>query len=251
MSSTTTTTVTRTAPGTPQPAIPSASPSPGPRKGSNKGTITLNSASKAKEVDDLLSGIPGLNSHLDSLAQAAASEKEAKQRAERDLEVERSKLAAHQRKEKDHAAAAGRGRGKSDRDHQVLHELKQLGLGLDGAETNFKSTKSQFVSELDGIRARAEAAEATGKTLRVELATMKGEAEVTRKRLEGELASAKHDVATLTAQVKENYDKHVEELKEQKQSYEAQLDEKEDLLDRVIEALRMYQARLETYGKNL
>ena len=76
-------TVTRTTVA-PQPAGSAKKP---------KGTpAALNTASKTKEADDLLAGMSMATSEIGNLTLAAASEKDTKQRAERDLEVERSKV---------------------------------------------------------------------------------------------------------------------------------------------------------------
>jgi chromosome segregation ATPase len=239
----TTATVTKTATG----ALP---PAPGGGK-RIKSPLAIGSVSKAKDVvDDLLAG---MTNHLDHLGLTAAIEKDAKQRAERELDVERSKLAVHERKDKT-PKPAGAGRGKSARDQQVLDELAQLGIGIDGAESNLKKSKEQLVGELNGMRARAEAAEATGKALKGELSTMKADAEaaqVRRKKLEEELASARGEVGKLTAQIKEEYEKHVKSENEhlrKEEELEDELAGKEELLERVIGALRKYRARVEAYG---
>ena len=246
---------------------------PGGKK--SKGSLTLTpTTSKTKEVDDLLSGMSAMTNQIDNLALAAASEKDAKQRAERELEVERSKLKAHERKDKAPRPAGGAG-GKSARDQQVLDELAQLGIGIDGAESNVKKSKEEHGRALDAMRVRAEAAEAAGKKLEGDLATVKAHAEATeasrkklgeelntakanaeatelsRRKLEGELFSARAEAAKLATKIKEDYEKHLrsdDEHVRKEQELEDELASKEELLDKVIKALKYYRARLEAYG---
>jgi len=220
----------------------------------SKGSLTLTSASKSRELDDLLSG---MTNQIDSIALAAASDKDAKQRAERELDLERSKLRAHELKDKNpKPMTAG---GKSAREQQVMDELAQLGIGIDGAESNvknFKKSREQLVKELEDMRIRAEGATAAGKKLEGELTALKAAATATdthNKKLEGELASAKTEIDRLTAKAKKDYDEHVRTLDEQarkEERFEEELAAKEELLDRVIATLRIYRARVEAYGDN-
>lgn len=227
-------------------------PATGGRK--SKGSLTLTPAtSQTKEVDDLLSSMSAMTNQIDNLALAAASEKDAKQRAERELEVERTKLKAHERKEKAPRPAGGDA-AKSARDQQVLDELEQLGIGIDGAESSVKKAKEEQGRVLDAMRARAEAAEAAGKKLEGELATVKAHAEATelsRKKLEGELSSARAEADKLAAKLKEDYEEHLrskDEHERKEQELKSRLAGKEELLDKVIKALKHYRTRLEAYS---
>ena len=238
-------TITRTT-AAPQPAGSAKKP---------KGTPALNTASKTKEVDDLLAGMSMATSQIGNLTLAAASEKDAKQRAERDLEVERSKVQAHERKDKTPRPTAAGAAGRSAREKQVLDELAQLRIDFDGTESNLRKSKEQLAKELDVMRIRAEAADAAGKKLEGELATARasGEAsEMGRRKLEGELASARGEVSKLTAKVKEDYAAHVKSEEEhfrKEDELEDELVRKEELLEKVLSGLRYYRARLEAYGK--
>ncbi len=219
-----------------------------------KGTPGTNAATKSKEVDDLLADMSMATNQIGNLTLAAASEKDAKQRAERDLEVERHKVQAHERKEKAPRSAAA-GSASRFKEKEVLNELAQLRIDFDGTESNLRKSKEQLVTELSAMRARAEGAEADGKKLEGELATARasGEnSEMGRKKLEGELSSARGEVDKLTAKIKEDYEAHVKSEEEhfrKEEELEDELVRKEELLEKVLAGLRYYRARLEAYGK--
>ncbi|KAK4250279.1 hypothetical protein C7999DRAFT_29104 [Corynascus novoguineensis] len=217
-------------------------------------TSTPAATNKVKEVGDLLADMSAMASQIDTFALAAASEKDAKQRAERELEVERSRVKAHQQKDKTPRPTTG-GSGRSAKNQKVLDALAELGVGIDGAESTVKKTKEQLGRELDEMRAKAEAAEVAGKKLEEELRTVKSNAEaieLSRKKLENELSAARAEVSKLTAKIKEDYENHIRSVEDHErkgQELEEELEAKDKLLDQVIEILGTYRARLDVYAK--
>ncbi len=230
-------------------------PQPGGSARRHKGAPGLNTATKSKEVDDLLADMSMATNQIGNLTLAAASEKDAKQRAERDLELERSKVQAHERKEKAPRPVSAGAAGRSAKEKEVLDELDQLRIDFDGTESSLRKSKEQLAKELEIMRLRAEGTEAAEKKLKEELAAAKasGEAsEMGRKKLEGELSSARGEVGKLTAKVKEDYEAHVKSEEEhfrKEEELEDELVRKEELLEKVLAGLRYYRARLEAYGK--
>ncbi|KAL2138345.1 hypothetical protein VTI28DRAFT_6958 [Corynascus sepedonium] len=210
------------------------------------GTLMLTpgvvSTNDAKVVDELLANVSDASNKLDNFALAAAHEKDAKRRVERELEVERSRFKTLQQKDRRSNPTAEAG-GKSPREQEVLDVLAQLEAGIDGAENNFKKSREQQNKLFDEMRAKADTAEVARRQLEEELKVTRANAEVnelSRKKLEGELSAARAEVDKLTAKVKEDYEEHVSK----EQMLRDMLNGKEELLKKVISGLRAAHVRL-------